>query len=801
MAENKTDPFGGLKKPDDAVNFPSPFTDPAIKASPKYCLQYMQALYYNNWLSTDSPYGNAKRLGWAENRSFSNGVYNVLPYAFKPTQRDDNSGAPAQNHIDFSQFSEIPKLRDIFVSYAEEIDYDITATAINPLATDEKQKLVRKVRAHQKLSDFKKKIEAISGTKIAPESPIPYEAQSSEETELLLKFGLKFIPELMVELGNREVLLESEMEDVYKLLAEDIFDLGIAMIDTDVDTSGRIKATYIDPLNSGFESFRGHYNKNLSRFWYLTTASVAQVLADSSGQINRAQAEVIAKKYQNLFGNPSWNTANATTGMRYINTDGAYFYDTWKVPVLKGVWEDTNCYKYVNGKPVPFSSQPDVTESEFQSAKQEGNGAYQSFNSYTEYATDYSQKIEETYIHTYYRTTWIVDTDIVYNYGVVPYLSRNPFDLKKALCPIKIYRVSDQSMCERLKPLAKQIINYWDKFQAEAAAAIPSGYKINVKAIDNISLGDGKKLSRKHVIEIFEEKGRMIYSDEGVYSESGQALRKDPVEWLNNVDINALKRWIDAIEFVQRQMYTVSGLNEYANANQPNPSGTATGAKIAAQGAQKALQQMVDGLTRLSEKIAIDVSCKLKMMVEAGDYEIKYASTIGSGYSIPAITKSILPYTMGIKVTAKPLDDERQEMKQVLGQSLNSTGDVTKGGIMPEQWFALSRMIDDGNLKEAEVMAAYFTKVNFRRMQEMAAANSQASAQNSQASAQQAADSKLQLEQALSQMRMQENDHETGNAIKLATVTAGAHGQVQQNNLQLKSELKKDEKSFEAGLG
>lgn len=692
-------------KPQEPTYFPSIFADPAEKSTKYYALQVAKAIYFNNFTITQNAFGNNARSRWIDNRNWSNGRFDVTAFVGgkKPINNKDKN--PLFKNLDFDPVTEMPKYRDIVVGYLEELDFEVTATTINPIAKAKKEdaRLKEIAMLKMKQSGMADALNNLAGRKLTGDSAMPFSPESQEEIDMYFMLGgFKEMAELEIELGNEIIQNDSKWRFVKKQLLKDAFDVGRMAIDVEYDKAGRIKYKYIDPVNCGVEDYRGHYLSRPNRIWYVDTMTVHEILIDSQGQISIAEAEQIAKTYENRFGNPTWQQSYDGY-QNYVNTDTtyAYYWYNYKVPVMKCYWEELDVHKTATtekfGKKI---TQP--ADFNDKTKKYVNTGAK------VVPPVESVKQVDEYMIHNYYTTKWIINTDHVWDNGKVPFQTRDPFDIKYALCPLKYYRIAHQPPAERVKAFAKKIYMTWQKIDQEVSYKIPSGYKINVRALENISLGQGETFTVKHAIELVNETGRLVYADEGLADDFGRTLKKDPIETFDTSTpfLRAIDAWIKLIQFYEDRIIKVTGLNEFVDSSNPNTQAAASVAKLAAQGAKNSFSQMASGLLGLCEQMSIDASERLRLLVQyQGEYN-GYADALGNGLlQAQAVTKAVVPHKFGIKVQAKPTAAEREALNAAIYQSFSNMASPENGGLWVSAAIRYQQLNNAGvNMKLIRIM-------------------------------------------------------------------------------------------------
>lgn len=793
-----------LPKPEQATTFPSPFIRPE-KKDKGYHLQCAKAIYWTGWQTYNNPYGNFYRNTWDSNRKWARGLQTNDKFALRPPAKNDHTKNPLLKHINFGAVNEMVKYCDIFVTMLEQSDLDITATAINPAAAAKRSEIKAQAVAYQQLKPFFDELNQAAGTQITPNNPIEYDFETREEVESFFQVGFKLKQELLVELGNEAVLNQSDWNQLRKLIAEDLRDTGYYMLKVYTDSNNKIRVGYIDPVNTGWEDFRGHKINQVARLWTIDVMTGAQIVAETGGQLTEKELIDMATMAQGKYGNPmlpSNSTSNGTYG--YINSDSPYnmwFFDNWKFPVLTVWWEDWDVYKYRRIQRTGDNATESYMPVDFDYRDKYKGEPYKDI---TPDGMEVEKKItvEKSHLHNYRQCKWVIATDVCYDWGKVPNCPRNPHDVRYALSPVKVYRATGAPFSQRLLPIAQIAQNAWYKFQNEIARARPSGVSINVRMIDNVATLEGKKINRYQVLELFNEEGTLIYSDRAGRDDMGNTVATEPIKPAPPVDVYSMQRWIDVINECSYRMQMESGLNEFTISATQNPEQSATAVKAGINAANKALQQYVDAILIAGEQIAIDVTGKLQQLIKNGLAD-GYISSIGEsilkdGY----IDDNVTLFSYGIRVTAKATRQQREELKAEIRKAFGGLGTPIEGSPYLADLLALENDIDSGvNLKVIALRAASMQRRNMKALQDAEMQKIQANAQSQQEIAAAAAQMEVQKEQTITQLRMQEYTHKINEDIRLAQAQSQFKTENQIITNQNKSSHKINEKVVENTLG
>lgn len=789
--------FGG-------AGFPSMFTDPAEKRKKPYCLSTTEAIYYRSWSAWNSPFGNLDRNKLIDNASWANGQFDVQAFMGGKNPENSVDQNPLLKNLDFDPVTEGPKIMDIVVGYMEALNYSVTATAINPAGGAQKENARIKALADLKMQPFARQVNQAAGAPIMPKPQFPFKTEQELNTYFQLR-GFKLIAELQIEVGNKIVMNDSDWKSLKKLLCEDAVKNGRIAVDVISDRNGRLRYKYVDTVNCGIEDFRGHNLTQPSKIWYTEVLTVQEILLDAANcgtPFTDQEAMTLAKRYENKYNNPSWSAAEGVA-RQYVNTDTSlgFFWYQWKVPVMKTYWEELDVYKTATvtkaGKQATMpTNYMDETKVYYDNSKP-GRPP-----------EERKREVKTIYIHNYYQSKWIPGTSFLWDYGPVPFQARDPYDIKRALCPLKYYRINTQSHMERIKGLLKKEYMAWLKLDQEVSNAKPFGWKINTAALESISLGQNKTFTVEMAIEVWNQTGNLIYRDEALADAYGKTKGKDPMLPIEQQGVlEAIQRWIALINFYKMRIADITGINEFMDASNPNSNTPATVAKAAIAGSKNSMSQLTSAIRNMQEKLALDTSARLQLIVkqfgeyqsESGEVSTGYVNPMGGGLmKLAGVGQAILGYTYGIQVDAMPDEEEKKAMKDAIYQAFASVATPEQGGLWVDSVLEFNEMIDGGVpmkivrlLMQARQQEA-LDKLQEQR-QQLLAQQSAANAQMEQGKAQSA----FQQLQAESQLRMQEEEHLTGeiNKRNAALVNDKTIGKIVGDTH--KSGLKIQEKAFD----
>jgi len=759
--------------------FPSHLIDPNLKGK-QWFAQYCQAAY-NAWVKNQ--YVLQRRADWISNRKYADGNQTTQKYMDMLARVKDNEGRRATYlNLDWSIVSTIPKIRRVVINFLLKLNYDIIATAVNPEAVNAKETVKIRTWAEKQLQPFLAQVEAQSGVPLTnPELDIIPEVR--EEFEMLFSMTYKMAEEMKIELATKHILDKNRFNDIHRKNIEDAFDLGLAAskVETNIFTK-EIDVRYVDPVNLLFDNFRGKTggmgDGDIERIAELRAVTIAQLKQEAGSQFTDEEYEQIAAQAQNSYNQP-FAPNNAT--QPYVNTDANFGqWQNYQVVIMDIYFISTDRYKMKKVK------------------SSDGEMVYQKgFNAKLGKNVDYKegQKVEkEIYpvdIVSVYKTSWLINTNYVYNYGKMYDIPRDKRNPRECSLPIKIYRSDNKSILESILPFADAIQLSWLKLQNLKATALPKGLMINLEAWDNVMV-DGKIKSTEELFQMATETGIVLYRGTSTMDESGRITGK-PIEELDGGLGRQFTEIIADLDYNMRMIYEVSGINEVMAASNPNPNMLSGVAKQAVSSSENSLGSILDAVTNIHERLATDISLKLQIMLKDKTIGV-YDKALGK---IIEVGEEVSPMTFGIALEPLPTEQQRRKMEEMIMSSVINPNNPTTGGLFVDDAIPLITEIYSGvNLKV--IMRKYSYLLKKRRDEFMA---------NEQMKIKTQSDGIVQQTQASTegQMQMLQYERET----KLAVIQAEAEAQIRvfketqpYRNEQtiVRSETKKGEKAFEASL-
>jgi hypothetical protein len=279
-------------------------------------------------------------------------------------------------------------------------------------------------------------------------------------------------------------------------------------------------------------------------------------------------------------------------------------------------------------------------------------------------------------------------------------------DKRQSMLPIKVYKIAEQSRVERAIPYLDNVCLSWFRLQDRIARGVPPGIIINLDAFEKLVI-DQKEWSTKNLMELAVQSGIIFTRTvDTMTNENGQAVQ--PIIPHEGSGVGIFAEYFNAMDYAIKKVSDVTGINELFDTTTPDPKTLNGVAKMSYNSVINSISELVFCRQYLFEKTSLDIAGKLQLKALNGDVEM-YSSQLGTIINIP---QKLSIAKLGIKVEAVPTDMDRENMKLMLSQALQTNG-------VPldfDDLYYINNLIDTcGSLKLAERLIN--VRINKRREQ------------------------------------------------------------------------------------
>ncbi len=716
--------------------FPDHNIDPK-KKDQAWRLQFAKAIW-NNW-NTSMPTGSifrAKANEYAEIDDYALNKQSVSRYQKRllPDDADNESWG----NISWETRSDGMVLFNIAAAKLQKLMHNIIATPINQFAKDAEDKAYQELKAKLILK------QSLQGSELEGHpllTSLPNEPQSLEELEIQMQYAPKLVRAKDIEESVQLILSENEFMAVMDIMATDLLKYGVAVISDDLCENNRVKLRRVSPASFGC-SYTTYYDfRDIT--WAFEVVSVK--LSELAKHFDEDQMKSLETKARTQAGNPNVNISIANNG-----------WDIFKVDVLKARFLSYNdrvieANKDTNGNMRVSKAKPSKVNPFYK----DGNGDVVKKNQ-REGVEYIGKKVEVVY-----QASWVIDTDLIYDDGLMPNTPRS-VELSKmartrlgySILAANFSNMRAVGMMEHMKSTIDDLNEATFKLRNARNSMVPPGWDIDLAAIENVALGaGGEKMKPKEILSMFFEKGTLISRRSGISMDSN--VNYKAIVPLNNNSLDYFTTLANDIAMSKQALRDITGLNELTDGSTPNPKTLTTIANLANESTNNALYPYINAKRRIYENLSKAIIQRLQAAVRKGGYS-GYDKISQRWVQVP---KSILEYDYDILIEDQPSEEQRQVIYSLMME------DIKAGYISHAEVISV---LYTKNLKHAAFLLSYKVEKGKERQQQFALQNTQANAQAQMQSNQMAEQLKMQAETQRHMMKMDEIDKEKSWEYKIA---------------------------------
>ena len=718
--------------------FPENDIDPKDKDM-AWCMAYAKAAYYTFNFVYPKGVFSSNGGDYQKNRLYALGKQPITQY--KKWNGIDTKTNNTWLSIDWTIRAIISGYRDKVISRLMKEDYSVVATAIDEEAKGKIDAIYNQLKAKLIVRQqmLQQNPQLASHPLISLQSGEPLDI---EELEMRVTLGEQFNrskdAELAIELG----FYENKYVQFRKMIYEDLFDFGVAGYKEWLGDDNKAKFRRVNPENVIISYCKDSTFSDLVHAGEEIDVSLIELatLTDDKGNalFTKEELQEFAGSIAGKFGNP-------TTG-------GLGNSNKWLKPIDKFKCKVLDIYFYTYNDDT-YTNRKDQNDNPVFRKEDYGRGSSN------------NQRYVRKRIQYVYKCKWIVGTDKCYDYGMC-YDQKRASDIKQKAwtkLPYKFiatnfYEMKAQSMMDKLIPYADDYQLTCLKIQNFKNRAIPSGWWIDLDALENISLNKGgKNMEPKEVLQMLFETGTMLGRSKDAAGNPMSPNWKPMIPLENSIQ-NELMGFIQDMQNTIQIIEKMLGYNDITSGN-PNPRTLVPGYEIANQDTSDALYPLAFAEEVLTEELAGDVLCRMKQGLLKGKLT-GVAPYKGLGINTLRFIEldgDISSRDYGIELQKKSTEQEKAWILQQVNQDIANGLLDTSDAIL---------VIETHNAKQAMQILAYRVKKAKEQQQNNAMQlnaqqgqqnqqSAQITAQSQQAIAQQEAQLKIQIAQIQAQTELQ----------------------------------------------
>lgn len=397
-------------------NFPPEYISPKEKEKPWYGLQYAKAMYgTSNRMGPRFYYDDSEYQALIEVAQGRQSVDNIakLYGFFRDPMEDDDAEQLA--YLDIQVLNLAPKYINRAVAKMQKYSYDISVDAVDPVSVDEKAAYAASLQAFYRTNNWLMEI-GINAKEMYPELDIDLLPKFMDELMYDATVNPKIKKEIWAEIALKLLHYINNFQQVMREVDWDIVTIGKGHIHFFTDENGvprceRINGkyyigSYVDNENFESQEYAGFFD-------WLTINQIRKEML-SCGWTEQ-QIKSVCDRWDSA---PPETTDQSGNFERY---DGLTY-----IPVLRFYFKSEDNRSFVKQKNGKYGFDM-LFEKDYN---------YQPEENIQQYFERGERKMIKNSYTSIYGGTWVVDTDIVYNYGRKKMPRMN---LVNATLPIKTF--------------------------------------------------------------------------------------------------------------------------------------------------------------------------------------------------------------------------------------------------------------------------------------------------------------------------------------------------------------------------
>jgi hypothetical protein len=654
----------------------------------------------------NSGYFNNRNKKFQKNRMFSRGRQPMSEFL----DLLNVDGKEAFVNLDMKAPAIAPKFMQVIIGGFMKRQEVAKATAVDPVSTERRKYDKDEAEFRMNFGDEVRQIEEQAGVKLMAEGQFTPE----DYTELELYFGMEYqLPEeILFEKGIDYVCYSNGWEVIKRKVIEDLIETGVGATKTSVAPNGKITVRRVIPENliysfSEYDDFRD-------------VSFVGEVVSMKMIDIRNTYPSLDEKIIYALSMKAKQFNQTVKWDEKYrFSIDRPY--DDWTVDVIdfeiKSI--DTVIYQSKTNK---FGNI--IVEKKDKEPQRLGD----------------NKEIIKKDMYVIYRGVYVMNTDIMLEWNIAknmikPSAAKEIADVyfSYSLYMYENLDLINMALPERMETSIRQMTLAHLKIQQLVAKLRPSGLIIDIDALSDINLGQGKNISPLEIQKIYDQTGNIYYRRR---TEDGDQMNGVPIsEAPNSSSIGQLQELITVYNHYLERLRDEIGVNEYREGATVNPK-----IGLGVQQAQiAASNNATDFIYSAYLSIYQQTSFKIALLLYDS---VLYGGRQYEDYLSKEIVKDKV---FDVKIEVMPDDRERQFVEAMIQTGLSA------GIIEFEDAF---RVRSIKNTKLAEMYLSKAKKKKQKEDMEKAQSNSQMNAQSQQQSIQAKAQADMQLEQMSSQTKL-----------------------------------------------
>lgn len=625
-------------------------------------------------------------------------------------------GKEAFVNLDMKAPAIAPKFIQVMIGGFMKREEKVRVSAIDPISTNRKKYEREEAEFRMNFGDEVREVEEAAGLKLIPDNA--YTPEDYEELDLFFGGQYQLPEEIMFEKGITAVLDTSGWDVIKRKLLEDMIEVGLACTKVTSSRDGKISIRRVIPENliysySDYDDFR-----DMSFIGEVIAMKISD-LREMYPNMDEEKFFKISQKSKNYTSSVKWEEK-----FRY-NVDRPY--DDWTVDVLDFEIRTVDSMIY------------QARINKF------GNLIVEKKDKEPQKVGDNKEIIRKT-MKVNYHGVYVMNSDIMLEWGIAKNMIKPSIakELSDVFFSYSLYMhenldLENMAIPERMETSIRQMTLAHLKIQQLVAKLRPSGLIIDIDALSDISLGQGKNVTPLEIQQIYDQTGNIYYRRK---SEDGEQINGVPIsEAPNSGSIGQIQELITVYNHYLTRLRDEIGVNEYREGASVNPKLGLGVQRSQVEASNNATDFIYDGYLNLYKQTSFKSALLL------------YDSVLYGGQQYRDFISDAEVKDKQFDVIVEVLPDEAE--KQFLNSMIQTA--ISANAIEFEDAFKVK------NIKNYKLAEMYLSKAKRKKMRDdmqKAQQNSEMNAQSQQQSIMAKAQADSQLQQIQAQTKIAITDAE-----------------------------------------
>jgi len=650
----------GVGQKDAKRGFPSHFVKPEIKKKAQWCMEYVRAMHWEYRGGTGPALFRNVANKYKEWRDYARGKQEIDQYKeMQGPKKKRNRGKQdtSWKNLDWSILPIAPKFVQVLQGMI------LAEPRIPKIRAIDSESLEAERLYENQMAEWVTNREWLSKLKeVHPTMDIssPVDENDPEPQnlgEIPLYKDLFYKDRAAMELKDViDVAFEvNNMEQLREEVVEDLIEVGVAGTRTYIDSNGffKIRKVIGERLIINQCKFKDFRDKiRVGEYVEMTISELKQLAGNQfSEKEYKEMAESGGKN--KTFGQGAFTTD-------YYEETYTYPYDHEKITVLDAEWfsDDERTHKIAKNR---FGNKQMERVSRDFLPQGVSDDMYKEQHNGERYIVRRKTKNK-------YRAMWVVDTDFIFNYGLATDMARQAGSLADTELGYQLYTTNFDSIMRRIIPALDQIQINWLQFQNHVARSRPAGLSIEMSALENLTLGQGKeRMTPKEALRLYFDTGILVWRMKQWSGTSGQWR---PVQELNNGINDAAAQHFNNILSLIDVLRNILGLNQVQDASTPNPDIGKFVTETASQATTHALTYIYHAEKEIYERTAKAAALLLPDMIKRGKSK-GFVEALGTKtFNFFKTNIDLTHYEFSLKIETGPTQDQQVRIAQYIAAAL-----------------------------------------------------------------------------------------------------------------------------------